>query len=278
MWRLGREMTISAGTIVANRKQGGSSWRGAGKNVSIGSRIYFIKGHSHEIWKIEGEPKPHAQVMVPLRRWSRSGDCSPTDKISLRTFNLGLGSDLGSKGGNKFWSGRYWIRSASAVRWWIKDTVSWRCTPFSIPRKCWPRSCERVVQVQRLYCSRRLCCHLCSSRVLFKKVMHGLVKYKIVTELLNTVNGTVNAWLFTICGDLPTQGLARGRWRMQMLDEHESRQIKSVTRIDRWGWKKGKDDARRWIIKFWLSKQRITLARRVRLSPLLQWEEWVPCP
>ena len=82
MWRLGLEITISAGTIVANWKHGGSSWIGAGKNSSMWSRISFINGHSHEIWKRDGVPKPHAQVMVPLRRrwrWSRSGDCKPTE-------------------------------------------------------------------------------------------------------------------------------------------------------------------------------------------------------
>ena len=114
--------------------------------------------HMHKLWcPYDVDDGGLALVIANLQR------------INLRIFKRGLGSDLGSKGGNKFWSESIWTLSASVVSWWIKDTVSWRCTPFSIPRKCCPRSCERLVQVQWRYCSRRLCCHLCSSIVLFNR-------------------------------------------------------------------------------------------------------------
>ena len=66
--------------------------------------------------------------------------------------------------------------------------------------------------------------------------MHGLVKYRILEKLMNAVDGAINAFLFAISSDLLTQGLTGSRCRMQALNKHEGRQIKSVIRIYRWGW------------------------------------------
>ena len=149
-WRSALAIFIEVGTMVAIWKHGGSSCSGAGRTFIMGARMDSEREHTHDKWKMVGDPWPQAHFTEPgwrLCLWSRSGVCRPAVRRSLRIFKRGLGSKAGSTSGNKLLSNNFWIWSASWVRISMRDVVRCLCTPCSMPRKCWPRSIARVFQV-----------------------------------------------------------------------------------------------------------------------------------
>ena len=165
------EISSGFGIIAQQRKQAGNCSIGAGIKCIIGARRAWNLGQNQEMCSRLGSPCLQMHWMVPecfLCRCWRSGLRSPAESNNLSTFNLTLGSSLGS--GLRASPPSHWDCSISASAQSSVNHCSVACLliPELVPAKCWGRSRHKSFHTFRRKASLNWCWNFCGCNWLFK--------------------------------------------------------------------------------------------------------------